>query len=79
MNDNGFCVFKVNKDRLLNDQIFKDGKQRFYLDPAYSMTDTTDQTAIFTYGNIPLRVLDNDYMIVSVKDGKIVGSHVETF
>lgn len=42
INDNGFCVFKVNKDRLLNDQIFKDGKQRFYLDSAFSMTDTTD-------------------------------------
>ena len=78
-NDNGFCVFKISKDKLLNDPVFKDGKQRFYLDPAFSMSDTTDQTAIFTYGNIPLRVLDRKYVIVSVEDGNILDSHVEMF
>ena len=42
IDDNGFCVFKISKEKLLNDPIFKDGRQRFYLDPAFSMTDTMD-------------------------------------
>lgn len=65
--ESGFCLFKVLKNKLLNDPLFKDGKQKFYLDPAFSMNeDGTDQTAIFTRGNIPLRILCENYIIVKI-------------
>lgn len=77
--DVGFCVFKVLKTKLLNDPIFKDGKQRFYLDTAFSMTEdgTTDQTAVFTYGNIPKRILSKYYVEVKIDHGNIVSSETK--
>lgn len=65
--DTGFCVFKVLKNTLLNDPLFKDGKQKFYLDPAFSLDNgKTDQTAIFTRSNIPLRIMSKRYLIVKL-------------
>lgn len=73
--DNGFCVFKIHKDRLINDPLFKDGKQKFYLDPSFSMyNNKTDQTAIFTRNNIPLRILDKQYIIVKFDENNIINS-----
>ena len=79
-NDNGFCVFKIFKDKLMNDPLFKDGKQRFYLDPAFSMSDDlTDQTAIFTYGNIPLRIIERKYALASIENGEIIDVRTKSF
>ena len=67
--DTGFCVFKIFKNKLLNDPLFKNGKQKFYLDPAFSMDDNkTDQTAIFTRNNIPLRIMSKYYITVKLDD-----------
>lgn len=66
--DRGFCLYMVKKDKLLSDPIFKDGKQRFYLDPAFSASEITDQTAVFTYGNIPLRIIEKTYLRITVSE-----------
>ena len=54
--DDGFCVFKARKDDLLNDQLFKSGKQKLYLDSAFN-DEEHPQVAVFTYGNVPPRIL----------------------
>lgn len=78
--DTGFCVFKVQKQDLLDDQLFKNGKQRLYLDPTFSLSqDCTDQTAVFTYGNVPLRTLSKQYVVVKLdKDGKVTSEETRT-
>jgi hypothetical protein len=79
--DTGFCVFKVQKLDLLDDQLFKNGKQRLYLDPTFSLSqDCTDQTAVFTYGNVPLRTLSKQYVVVKLdKDRKVASEETRTF
>lgn len=73
--DTGFCVFTVFKSKLLDDPLFKDGKQKFYLDPAFSLSDSkTDQTAIFTRINVPLRILSKQYVVVKLDDTGNIGS-----
>ena len=57
MNDNGFCVFKIQRSKLENDANYKNGKMRFYVDLSFE-TDN-DVQAIFTYSNIPLNLLDD--------------------
>lgn len=69
--DIGFCVFKTRKEDLLNDLLFKDGKQKLYLDPAFC-DEEHPQTAVFTYGNVPLRALSKQYVVVKLDEkGKI--------
>lgn len=80
-NDTGFCIFKAQKQDLLDDPLFKNGKQRLYLDPTFSLSqDHTDQTAVFTYGNVPLRILSKQYVVVKLdKKGNVMSEETRTF
>lgn len=74
-NDIGFCVFKVLKTKLFGDQIYKDGKQKFYLDPMFADAIKLDSKAIFTYENIPRRLLEDDFLKVEIDEtGKFIES-----
>lgn len=56
-NDTGFCVFKIRRDTLENDPNYKTGKLRFYVDSAFGTGNEIQ--AIFTYSNVPLRLIDD--------------------
>ena len=57
MNDNGFCIFKIQKNNLENFKNYKNGKLRFYVDTAFETENGVQ--AIFTYNNVPLELLDD--------------------
>lgn len=57
MKDNGFCIFKIQKNNLENFKNYKNGKLRFYVDNAFKTENGVQ--AIFTYSNVPLELLDD--------------------
>ena len=61
VNDNAFCVFKIQRSNLENDINYKNGKMRFYVDSSFETDDGIQ--AVFTYSNIPLKLLDNACLI----------------
>lgn len=63
VNDNGFCVFKINKKQLINDPKYKNGKLTFYIDTSFSDNIDLGIKAIFTYNNINLNLLDDTCLI----------------
>jgi hypothetical protein len=66
-NDDGFCVFKINKNILINDNCYKNGKLTFYVDTAFSDVENLNTHAIFTYNNIGLHLID-DHCVIFKKD-----------
>ena len=65
--DDGFCLFKIERNNLKNLETFKNGKLTFYVDGAFDNQSGVD--AIFTYGNIPLSVIDDTCLIYRKDDG----------
>lgn len=63
-NNKCFCVFKLKKDKLLNDQLYKSGKLKFYVDPMTVVGNSKDNLAIFTHGNIPPRLLEDEFVVI---------------
>lgn len=61
--ERGFCLFVIMKDKLVNDQKYKNGKIRFYADSVFHDSTRIDVEAMFTYNNIDLRFLE-DYCFV---------------
>lgn len=59
------CIYCISSDKLKNYKLFKNGKLKFYRDPAFSLSQQeTDQTAIFTYGIIPRSLLENRLLYI---------------
>ena len=69
VNDDGFFVFKINRDKLMNHPLYKNGKLVFYVDPCYSLEGIlkSDCEAIFTYNNIPRELIEDDCMYFEVE------------
>lgn len=71
-NDNGFCVFKVSSDKLVNSPKYKNGKMTFYVDPQFDFDGKQKAEAIFTYNNVDKPLLENVFVKYTVSaDGKI--------
>ena len=59
--------------------MFKDGKLKFYVDPAFTDENNENSVAIFTYENIPLKCICNEMIFVEVKNGMILDKRKEVF
>ena len=57
-----FCLFSIDYGKLSSLETFKDGRLKFYVDNAFDNSNGMAQ-ALFTYGNIPLSVIDNEFKI----------------
>ena len=62
--DSGFCLFSIQRDNLRSMNTYKSGKLKFYVDSAYGTENGVE--ALFTYGNIPLSVIDNEFKIYPI-------------
>lgn len=56
--DDGFCLFTIFREKIESLETFKDGKLNFYVDWAFDAVPNVE--AMFTYGNIPLSVMDDE-------------------
>ena len=65
--DSGFCLFSIDYGKLSSLETFKDGRLKFYVDNAFDNNNGMAQ-ALFTYGNIPLSVMDNKFKIYHLAD-----------
>lgn len=77
--DGGFYLLKISKDEIQKTRTFKDGKLKFYVDPAFTDENNENSVAIFTYENIPLNCICNEMIFVEVKNGMIIGKRKELF
>lgn len=66
--DNTFVVFAINSKKLMNHQLFKNGKMVFYIDPCYDgkIGNIEMCEAIYTYSNIPKELLENRCFVYSM-------------
>lgn len=62
--DSEFCLFSIKRDKLRSLDTYKSGKLKFYVDSAYGAENGVE--ALFTYGNIPLSVIDDEFKIYRV-------------
>ena len=62
--DDGFCLFTIPKSGL--DSLNRKGNLNLYIDWAFGNFD--NPIAVFTYGNIPLSVIDNEFKIYKLSD-----------
>lgn len=62
--DEGFCLFSVSRRKL--DALNKHGNLNLYIDWAFG--DFDNPIALFTYGNIPSSVIDNEFKIYDLND-----------
>ena len=66
-----FYVIRVEKAKLEHSDLYQDGKIVLYLDPAFSQDDnSTDSTAVFTYDQIPIQLLNDNLAKYSVYSDK---------
>lgn len=65
--DSEFCLFSIDYGKLSSLETFKDGRLKFYVDNAFDNNNGMAQ-ALFTYGNIPLSVMDNEFKIYDLND-----------
>ena len=77
--DGGFFILKISKDEIQKSRMFKDGKLKFYVDPAFTDENNENSIAIFTYENIPLKCICNEMIFVEVKNGMILDKRKEVF
>lgn len=63
-----FCVFKIKRSKLEAFSQFKDKKLVFYYDPCYVYPKAciTESKAVFTYGNIPRQLLEDECLVYEV-------------
>ena len=62
--DGEFCLFTISRRKL--DALNKHGNLNLYIDWAFGNFD--NPIAVFTYGNIPLSVIDNEFKIYKLSD-----------
>jgi hypothetical protein len=77
VNDNGFYIFAVKREKLESYQPYIDKKTIFYYDPCYDgeMGGIKESKAIFTYNNIPRDLIENDCWYYEVsKNNRILGT-----
>lgn len=57
-----YCALRVRRDKLESYEPYKSGKLDFYIDACYdgNVGRTSDSPAIFTYGNIPRKLIEDD-------------------
>ena len=60
-------MFSIDYGKLSSLETFKDGRLKFYVDNAFDNNNGMAQ-ALFTYGNIPLSVMDNKFKIYHLAD-----------
>ena len=65
--DSGFCLFSIDYGKLSSLEAFKDGRLKFYVDNAFD-NNNGGAEALFTYSNIPLSVIDNEFKIYNLND-----------
>lgn len=61
--DHGFCLFKIDGKRLQELDSFKSGKLGIYVDWTFNVENGVE--AVFTYGNIPLCLMDDTCLVYS--------------
>ena len=65
--DSGFCLVSIDYGNLSSLETFKDGRLKFYVDNAFDNNNGMAQ-ALFTYGNIPLSVMDDEFKVYNLND-----------
>lgn len=65
-NDAGFCVFKIQKEKLVNSSQWKNGKLSFYIDNSFDTNNSIE--ALFTYDNINLNLIDSTCLKYKLDD-----------
>ena len=70
-NQHEIAVLKIKYDNLENDDKFKSGKMKFYVDKKYMSMNATKPIAIYTYNNVDRRFIENEIVIVTFENGII--------
>lgn len=71
-NDSKFCILKINKQNVLNSNLFKTGKLTFYVDGCFTYFDNA--TAVFTYNGIPANLIDDYCMVYDIYENDTISS-----
>lgn len=58
-----FALLRVDSSKLQSSQLYKNGKMKFYVDQKFPNVDNTMPDAVYTYGNIPPSLIDDDVSI----------------
>lgn len=64
--DDGFCLFTIMREKIESLETFKNGLLTFYADWAFDVVP--DVEAMFTYGNIPLSVMEDECEVYMLND-----------
>ena len=67
--DSGFCLFSIDGKRIRELNSYKNGKLGMYVDWTFNVDNEVE--AIFTYGNIPLCVMDDVCLVYSPSSTRI--------
>lgn len=65
--DDGFCLFPIQSKNLKSLESYKNGKLKLYVDQGFETGNNTQ--ALFTYGNIPLSVIDDHCLLYRANNG----------
>ena len=71
-NDNKFALLRIDSSKLQNDPLYKNGKMKFYIDQKYPTETHQHPVAIFTYNNIPRRLIDDEVVVYSLDENGIL-------
>ena len=66
VDDSGFCLLSISKDRLMNDEQWKNDKLLFYIDPMFEIENGIQ--AVFTYNNIRPSLINDKCLIFKEED-----------
>lgn len=72
--DNGFYVLRIDGDNILNSTEYKKEQLKFFVDPKYTSGMYVENTymAVFTYNNIPRRLIENSAEYCTVEGERVV-------
>lgn len=68
---NQMALLRIKSENLTNDEKYKNGVNRFYVDRKYPVIDGTEPIAIYTYNNIDRKLIDDKIVIFDIDNGVV--------
>lgn len=65
------ALLRIKRENLTNDEKYKNGVNRFYVDRKYPVIDGTEPIAIYTYNNIDRKLIDDKIVIFDIDNGVV--------
>lgn len=67
-----FAMLRVCSEKLMADRLYIEGRTKFYIDQKYPMSNGKIPMAIYTYSNVPSRLIEDEIVVFDVEYGRPV-------